>query len=133
MLSNFQGEARWFTAATACSIIPDGRGQHDAVGAGGSAYIGSRIVHELVDCVEAVVVLGNPAIGFRCAVPGAAQSGILRRRTAWEAVFRLSRAGDCSPRGLFDPAGICRRSLRLLTNNTASLTLLKEAVFRAAK
>jgi UDP-glucose 4-epimerase len=40
---------------------------------GGAGYIGSHIVHELVDRGESVVVLDNLATGFRAAVPAAAR------------------------------------------------------------
>ncbi|MDR3466457.1 MAG: UDP-glucose 4-epimerase GalE [Xanthobacteraceae bacterium] len=39
---------------------------------GGAGYIGSHVVHGLVDRGEHVVVLDNLATGFRAAVPGAA-------------------------------------------------------------
>ena len=39
---------------------------------GGAGYIGSHMVHELVDAGEKVVVLDNLSTGFRWAIPGAA-------------------------------------------------------------
>ena len=37
---------------------------------GGAGYIGSHMVHELVDAGEPVVVLDNLSTGFRFLVPG---------------------------------------------------------------
>ena len=38
---------------------------------GGAGYIGSHMVHELVDAGERVVVLDNLSTGFRFLLPGA--------------------------------------------------------------
>ncbi len=45
---------------------------------GGAGYIGSHMVHELVDAGEQVVVLDNLSTGFRCGDPG--RRAALRRR-----------------------------------------------------
>ena len=37
---------------------------------GGAGYIGSHMVHELVDAGEPVVVLDNLSTGFRFIIPG---------------------------------------------------------------
>ena len=37
---------------------------------GGAGYIGSHMVHELVDAGESVVVLDNLSTGFRFLIPG---------------------------------------------------------------
>ena len=37
---------------------------------GGAGYIGSHMVHELVDAGEPVVVLDNLSTGFRFLIPG---------------------------------------------------------------
>jgi UDP-glucose 4-epimerase len=99
---------------------------------GGAGYIGSHIVHELVDRGEKVVVLDNLATGFREAVPAAAElvvgdigDGALVARLLSErhvgAIVHLA-ASSVVPEAVANPLGY-------YSNNTAgSLALLKAAV-----
>lgn len=104
---------------------------------GGAGYIGSHIVHELIDRGESVVVLDNLATGFRDAVPEAAQfvrgdigdGALLAELLSGchvQAVVHLA-ASSVVPASVADPLGY-------YANNTAgSLALLKEAVRAGVK
>lgn len=104
---------------------------------GGAGYIGSHIVHELVDRGEAVVVLDNLATGFRDALPAAVQlvvgdvgdgalvAGLLSEHKV-QAIVHLA-ASSVVPDSVASPLGY-------YSNNTAgSLALLKAAVQAGVK
>ncbi len=104
---------------------------------GGAGYIGSHIVHGLLDLGETVVVLDNLATGFRDAVPAAAQfvvgstidaalvSKVISEHRV-QAIVHLA-ASTVVPDSVADP-------LSYYANNTAgSLSLLKAAVGGAVK
>src|SRR5579883_2869781 len=99
---------------------------------GGAGYIGSHIVHGLLDLGEPVVVLDNLATGFGDAVPAAAQfvvgstidaalvSKVISEHRV-QAIVHLA-ASTVVPDSVADP-------LSYYANNTAgSLSLLKAAV-----
>jgi UDP-glucose 4-epimerase len=99
---------------------------------GGAGYIGSHIVHELVDRGETVVVLDNLATGFRDAVPAAATLAVgdigdgalvtkLLSEHQVQAIVHLA-ASSVVPDSVTNPLGY-------YSNNTAgSLALLKAAI-----
>ncbi len=104
---------------------------------GGAGYIGSHIVHGLLDRGEAVVVLDNLATGFRDAVPPAAElvvgdigdgalvADLLSRRQV-QSIVHLA-ASSVVPESVANPLGY-------YSNNTAgSLALLKAAVQAGVK
>jgi UDP-glucose 4-epimerase len=62
---------------------------------GGAGYIGSQMVHDLVDAGERVVVLDNLSTGHRCAVPEGAPPLTFQRAdaVARRSTSRLGPAG----------------------------------------
>jgi UDP-glucose 4-epimerase len=104
---------------------------------GGAGYIGSHIVHELVDLRESVVVLDNLSTGFGKSIPATAQlvvgdigDGVLVARLLSEhrvqAIVHLA-ASSVVPDSVANP-------LSYYSNNAAgSLVLLKAAVQACVK
>jgi UDP-glucose 4-epimerase len=104
---------------------------------GGAGYIGSHIVHELVDRGESVVVLDNLSTGFGDSIPATAQlvvgdigDGVLVAKLLSEhrvqAIVHLA-ASSVVPESVANPLGY-------YSNNTAgSLALLKAAVHARVK
>ncbi len=104
---------------------------------GGAGYIGSHIVHELVDLGESVVVLDNLSTGFGDAVPATAQlvvgdigdGGLIAKFLSEhrvQAILHLA-ASSVVPDSIANPLDYYR-------NNTAgSLVLLKAAVQAGVK
>src|SRR5215471_19172460 len=101
---------------------------------GGAGYIGSHMVHTLVDSGERVVVVDNLSTGFRWAIPqdvplvqGETGDGELMRaamqRHEVEAVVHFA-ASVVVPDSVKDPLGYYR-------NNTANSRTLIEAAVRA--
>src|SRR5215469_11503692 len=101
---------------------------------GGAGYIGSHMVHELVDKGERVVVVDNLSTGFRWAIPqdvplvqGETGDGELMRsvmqRHEVEAIIHFA-ASVVVPDSVKDPLGYYR-------NNTANSRTLIEAAVRA--
>jgi UDP-glucose 4-epimerase len=100
---------------------------------GGAGYIGSHVVHDLIDRGERVIVLDNLATGFRDAVPAAAQlvvgdiadgalvAGLIVRH-AIDAVMHFA-ASTVVPESVAQPAAYYR-------NNTAGSLALFEAAAR---
>src|ERR1700730_13486341 len=97
---------------------------------GGAGYIGSHMVHELVDAGESVVVLDNLSTGFRFLVPstvpfvaGSTGDGELVAQTLRQygvtAIIHFA-ASVVVPDSLRDPLGYYR-------NNTMNTAVLLDA------
>ena len=102
---------------------------------GGAGYIGSHMVHALVDAGEEVVVLDNLSTGFRWAIPdsvplydGDTGDVELRARSSREhgidAIIHFA-ASIVVPDSVADPLGYYR-------NNTANSRTLIEAAVKSA-
>jgi UDP-glucose 4-epimerase len=104
---------------------------------GGAGYIGSHMVHELIDVGESVVVLDNLSTGFERAVPKAAtlvigdvgDEGLVRdiaRRHAVEAIIHFA-GSIVVPDSVADPLGY------YLNNTVKSRALIAAAVASGIK
>ena len=104
---------------------------------GGAGYIGSHMVHELVDAGESVVVLDNLTTGFHWAVPGAAKLVVgdigdealvcdIARRHAVRSVIHFA-GSIVVPESVADPLGY------YLNNTVKSRALIAAAVASGIK
>src|ERR1700682_5741174 len=94
---------------------------------GGAGYIGSHMVHELVDAGEPVVVLDNLSTGFRFLIPGSVAfvAGSTRDRALVANIIGRPRvsviihfaASIVVPDSVSDPLGYYRNN----TMNTCTL------------
>ena len=97
---------------------------------GGAGYIGSQMVHELLDAGERVVVLDDLSTGFRWAVPekvhfAGGDQALLTRLLREHAVDAVIHFAACIvvPDSVRDP-------LRYYRNNTANSRALIEAAIQ---
>src|SRR5450759_150439 len=101
---------------------------------GGAGYIGSHMVHELVDAGEPVVVLDNLSTGFRFLIPGAVpfvvgstgDHALLAKTIAQHGVTAIIHfaASIVVPDSVSDPLGYYR-------NNTMNTCTLLDAAIEA--